>query len=203
MLEKRVSAQYGVVWLNNSSREFRGWVNAKVELRLLAIVYRETLEEQRTKSRTGSSSNGVEDKKSLETSASISNLADSLEGEVYEFLSNSVMSSCVVIGGIFLSRKKLVRIEELPVGTISHFIDDRRFQIDKDGARDVLSTAGIREEGTKGVLFLSRRGLLRRLDSIRSNAMLQAVEFPARIAQLDTGLANVYRNDFSHGCELR
>jgi hypothetical protein len=201
MLEERVGAQHGVVRLYNSGGEFRRWVNAKVELGLLAIVYRETLEEQRTESRASSSSNRVEDEKSLETSASISNLADSLEGEVYKFLSNSVVSSGVVIGGIFLSRKELVRIEELSVSTVSHFIDDRGFQVDKDGSRDVLSTTGIREEGAKGVLFLSRGRLVRRLDSIRSDAMFQAVQLPARISQLDSGLANVNRDNFSHGFE--
>jgi hypothetical protein len=33
--------------------------------------------------------------------------------------------------------------------------------------------------------------------SIRLNSVLQAVQFPARIANLAAGLANMYRDDFT------
>ena len=69
VLKERVGGQDTVVWLNNRSGDLRGWVHCEPKLGLLSIVNRETLQEKRTKARASSTSNSVEDKESLQTSA--------------------------------------------------------------------------------------------------------------------------------------
>ena len=55
----------------------------------------------------------------------------------------------------------------------------------------MLSRASFREEGGVGVVDLGRGLAITIHRAVHSDAMLQAVELPARIAHLDTGLANM------------
>ena len=41
---------------------------------------------------------------------------------------------------------------ELTIGSSSDFVDDSRFQINKNGARDVLAGTGLAEERVEGVI---------------------------------------------------
>jgi hypothetical protein len=61
MLEGGVSSEHGVVWFNNGAAHFGGWVDTELELRLLAIIGREALHQESTKSRASSTTEGVED----------------------------------------------------------------------------------------------------------------------------------------------
>lgn len=63
-------------------------------------------------------------------------------------------------------------MEELAVSASTDFIDDGRFQIDKDSARDVLSSAGLAEEGSKRVVGLF---VLVRDTTVGVDAVLQAI----------------------------
>ena len=62
----------------------------------------------------------------------------------------------------------------------------------------MLSGASFREEGGVGVVDLGRGLPVTIHRSVHSDAMFQAVELPARIAHLDTGLANMNRNNLTH-----
>ena len=55
----------------------------------------------------------------------------------------------------------------------------------------MLASASLAEEGVEGVITAAD-GLVRGHLTVRLNAVLQAVQLPARIADLDTGLTNVY-----------
>ena len=93
----------GVVWLNNGGGNVWGWVDGESELGLLTVVDGESLEEKRSESGTGSSTDGIEDEETLETCALIGKLSDSVEAEIDDFLTNGVMSSGEVVGSIFFS----------------------------------------------------------------------------------------------------
>merc|ERR1711985_158368 len=71
VLQKRVSGEHGVVWLNNGSGYLWGWVNGETELGFLTVIDGKSLEEKRSESGTGSSTDGVEDEETLETCALI------------------------------------------------------------------------------------------------------------------------------------
>lgn len=47
---------------------------------------------------------------------------DAVQNKVYNFLSNGVMTTCIVIGCIFFSCYKLLRVEKLAVGASANLI---------------------------------------------------------------------------------
>ena len=65
---------------------------------------------------------GVENEESLKSSAIVGQLANTVKYKVDNFFSNSVMTTSVVISGIFLSSNKLFGMEEGAVGSSSYFI---------------------------------------------------------------------------------
>merc|ERR1712045_49841 len=69
VLKKGVSGEDGVVWLNDGGGDLRGWVDGESELGLLTVIDGEYLEEEGSETGTGTTTDGVEDKESLETSA--------------------------------------------------------------------------------------------------------------------------------------
>ena len=69
MLQGGMSGQDGVVWLDDSGRNLGSRVDCKLELRLLAVVHRETLHQQGSEPRTGTSTKGAENQESLESGA--------------------------------------------------------------------------------------------------------------------------------------
>ena len=69
------------------------------------------------------------------------------------------------------------------------FITDHSWlQVDKHGPGKVFASAGLREEGGEGLVS---KGLVRRHRTVGMNAMLQAVQLPAGVANLAAGLADV------------
>ena len=71
--------------------------------------------------------------------------------------------------------------------------DDGGLQVNEHGTGHVLASTSLAEEGVEGVITASD-GLVRGHLAIRLDAVLQAVQFPAGITDLDTGLANVDRD---------
>jgi len=100
------------------------------------------------------------------------------------------VSASVVVGGIFLAGDELLGVEERAVSAGTDFIDHSGFQIDKDGAGDVLSRAAFGEESVERVINASD-GLVTWHLAIRLDTVLQAVQLPASITDLNSGLANV------------
>jgi hypothetical protein len=50
VLEKGVSGQHGVIWLNNGGGDLWGWIDGETKLGFLTIIDGESLEEERSKS---------------------------------------------------------------------------------------------------------------------------------------------------------
>ena len=88
-------------------------------------------------------------------------------------------------------------MEELSVGSGSDLINDGWLKIEEDGSWDVLSGTSLGEEGVEGIITATDRLVGRHL-TIRLDTMLEAEEFPAGVTNLDTGLTDVDRNNFSH-----
>ena len=53
----------------------------------------------------------------LETSALIGEFSDSVEDEIDDFFTDGVVTTGVVVGGIFFTGNQLFRVEKLTVGT--------------------------------------------------------------------------------------
>ena len=60
----------------------------------------------------------------LETSALIGEFSDSVEDEIDDFFTDGVVTTGVVVGGIFFTGNQLFRVEKLTVGTGSDLKTD-------------------------------------------------------------------------------
>jgi len=116
VLEGGMGGEDGVVGLDDSGGDLWGGVDGEFELGLLAVVDGESLHEEGGEARAGTTTEGVEDEETLETSALIGELSDSVEDEVDDLLTDGVVTSGVVVGGIFLTGDQLLGVEELSVG---------------------------------------------------------------------------------------
>lgn len=65
----------------------------------------------------------------------------------------------------------------------------------------MFARAGFTEEGIEAIISTTN-GFVRWHLTIGSDAMFQTVQLPASITDLDSGLANVYRNTFTLKEEL-
>jgi hypothetical protein len=175
-------------------------IDGETKLGLLTVIDGESLEEERSETGSSTTTDGVENEETLETSALIGKLSDSVEAKVNNFLTNGVVTTSEVVGGIFFTRDKLLRMEELSVGTSSNLIDNGGLEIEEDGSGDVLTSTSLGEEGVESVITATD-GFVRWHLTIGLDSVLEAEELPAGVTNLDTGLANVNGDNFTHCCE--
>ena len=190
VLEEGVGGEDSVVWLNDGGGDLGGWVDGESELGFLTVVDGESLEKERSESGTGTSSNSVEDEESLESSALIGELSDSIEAEINDFFTNGVMASGEVVGSVFLSGDELLWMEELSVGSCSNLVNDGWLEIEEDTSWDVLAGTSLGEEGVESVVTTTD-GFIGWHLTVWLDSVLEAEELPACISYLDTGLTDV------------
>jgi len=178
MLEKRMSGEDGVVWLNNGGGDLWGWVDGETKLGFLTIIDGKSFEKEGSETGTGSSTDGVEDEETLETSTLIGKLSDSIEAEIDDFLTNGVMSSGEVVGSIFFTGDKLLWMEELSVSSGSDLIDNCWLEIEEYSSWDVLTSTGFGEEGVESVITTTD-GFIGWHLTIWLDSVLEAEELPA------------------------
>ena len=71
------------------------------------------------------------------------------------------------------------------------FITDHSWlQVNEDGTRHVLPSAGLAEEGVEAVISSSDRLVAGHL-AVRLDPMFQTIQLPAGVAHLHSGLAHV------------
>ena len=190
VLEEGVGGEDRVVWLDNSGGDLGGGVDGEAELGLLAVINGKSLEEEGTETGSGTTTDGVEDEETLETSALIGELSDSVEAEVNDLLTDGVVTTGEVVGGVLLTRDELLGVEQLSVGTGTDLIDDGWLEIEEDSAGDVLASTSLGEEGVESVVATTD-GLIGWHLTVRLDTVLEAEELPAGVTDLDTGLADV------------
>jgi hypothetical protein len=190
VLEERVGGEDRVVGLNDGGGDLRRGVDGETELGLLAVIDGKSLEEERAETGAGTTTDGVEDEEALETSALIGELADSVEAEIDDFLTNGVVTTGEVVGGIFLTGDQLLGVEELTVGTSADLIDNGGLEIEEDASWDVLTGTSLGEEGVESVVTTAN-GLVGWHLTVGLDTVLKAEELPAGITDLATALADV------------
>jgi len=197
VLEERVGRQDGVVRLDDGGGDLGRRIHGETELGLLTIVNRQALEEQGAETGSSTTTDGVEDHEALETSAVVGQLADAVEGEIDDLLTNGVVTTGIVVGSILLTRDELLGVEQLAVGTGADLIDHSGLEIDEHSAGDVLAGTSLREEGVEGIITATD-GLVRGHLTIRLDAVLEAVKLPAGVTDLNTSLTDVDGDNFAH-----
>ena len=177
-------------------------VDGELQLGFLAVVHGKSLQEERSKSRSGTSSEGMEDEESLESSTLVSQLSDSVQADIDNLLSDGVVTTSIVVSGILLSCDQLLRVEQLSVGSSTDLINNGGLKIKEDGTWYVLASSGLREEGVERVITTSD-GLVRGHLAIRLDTVLKAVQLPASITNLYSGLSKMDRDTLTlrrEGC---
>ena len=104
VLEGGMGRQYGIVWLDDGVSEPGGGINAELELGLLSIIGRKTLEQESTEAGTGSTTERVEDEEALETRTVIGQAPDLVHNWVDLFFSYGVVTTGVYGSGIWVKR---------------------------------------------------------------------------------------------------
>merc|ERR1719158_154261 len=197
VLQGGVRAQCRVVWLHNCSGNLRRWVDAELQLGLLAVINREALHQKRGEAGSGAAAEGVEDEEALEAGAVVGQLPHSVQHQVNDLLADSIVTAGVVVSGVLLARHHLLRVEQLPVGSGPDLVDDGGLEVEEDGPWNMLARASFREEGGERVVLWLSSFNSRKL-TVRLDAVLHAVELPAGIAHLDSSLSNMNGDAFPH-----
>lgn len=141
MLEGGVGGEDGVVRLDNRGGGLGSGIDAELELALLAIVNRQALHEQSTETRTGTTTEGVEDEEALETNTVVGDAANLVEDALDELLADSVVATGIVVGSVLLASDHHLGVEEVAVGAGADLVDDIGLEVAVDGARNVLALA--------------------------------------------------------------
>ncbi|EPY42742.1 hypothetical protein AGDE_00997 [Angomonas deanei] len=201
VLEQGVGGKDGVVGLDDGGGHLGRGVHSVAQLGLLAVVHGEALEEEGTETGASTTTDGVEDHEALETSAVIGELADAVEAEVNDLLTNGVVTTGVVVGGVLLTGDELLGVEQLAVGASADLVHDGGLEIEEDRAGDVLASTSFAEKGVEGVI-LDTNGLVGRHRAVGLNAVLKAKQLPASVTNLATGLADVNADSLTHGLKV-
>jgi len=190
VLKKRVGGEDGVVWFNNGGRDLWGWIDGETELRFLTVIDGKSFEEKGTKTRSSSTTDGIEDNETLETSALIGKFSNSIEAKIDDFFTNGVVSSGEVVGSIFFTGDELLWVEKLSVCSCSNLIDNGWFKIKEDASWDVLTSTSFGEKGVESIITTTN-GFVGWHLTVWLDTVLKAEELPAGVTNLDTGLTNV------------
>ena len=120
----------------------------------------------------------MEDHESLETGAVIGEFADAVKHQIDNFFADGVVTTSIVVGSIFLTGDKLLRMVKLAVSTSTDFITHTRFQINHDGTGNVFAGTSFGKKGVERVITTTNSFVGRHL-TIRLDTVLQAIQFPA------------------------
>jgi len=88
-------------------------------------------------------------------------------------------------------------VEQLAVGASADFIDNGGFEIEEDATGNVLAGTSLGEEGVESIVATADSLIGGHL-TVGLDSVLEAEKFPAGVTDLDTGLADVDGNDFTH-----
>lgn len=141
VLKGGVGGEDGVVRLDDRGGDLRGRVDAELELALLAVVNGQALHEESTETRTGTTTERVEDEEALETRAVVCNSSDLVENLVDQLLADGVVTTGVVVRGILLASDHLLGVEQAAVGAGADLVDHVGLEITVDGAGNVFAVA--------------------------------------------------------------
>jgi len=190
VLQKRVGTQDGVVGLDDGGGDLGRGVDGEAKLGFLSVVNGKSFQKKGTKTRSGTSSDGLEDQESLKTGTVVGQFSDSVKAQVDNFSSNGVVASGEVVGGVLFSGDQLFGVEQLSVGSGSDLVNDGGFKIKEDTSGDVFAGTGLREEGVEGIIS-STNGFVGGHLTVGLDSVLKAEKFPTGVTNLATSLSDV------------
>ena len=140
----------------------------------------------------------MEDEEALESRTLVSQQADPVQDQADRFLADGVMTAGEVVGCVLLSGDESLRMKQIAVGTGADLVHHCGLQVHQDCSRNVLARARLDEEGVEGVVATADGVAGVNRMTVRLDAVLQAVQLPAGIAHLHSGLPHVDGNTLTH-----
>mmetsp|Transcript_20367 Transcript_20367/g.51604 ORF Transcript_20367/g.51604 Transcript_20367/m.51604 type:complete len:489 (-) Transcript_20367:102-1568(-) len=198
VLQQGVGGQHRVVGLDHGVGHLGGGVDGEAQLGLLAVVHGQALQQQGAQAGAGATAHGVEHQEALQAGAVVGQLADAVQRQVDNLLADGVVATGKVVGSILLAGDQLLGVEQLAVGAGADLVHHSGLQVQEDGTGNVLASTSLGEEGVEGIVTATN-GLVGGHLAVRLDAVLQAVELPAGIADLHAGLAQVDGDGLTHG----
>merc|ERR1719436_1091094 len=194
VVQEPVGGEHGVVRLHDARGDLGRRVDLEANLRLLAVVHRNALEDESAETGAGTAADGVVDDEALHVLGVINELAQAVVHLVKDLLADGVVSAGEVVGSILLAVQKELRVEHLRVVAGPDIVNHSRLKVDGDVTGDVLSGAGLLvESGEVLVDFIVFQG------TVILDLVLIAVLGPNGVTELDTGLADVNGENFAGG----
>ena len=99
VLEERMDAKYCVVGLDDRGGDLGAAPDGERDLGLLAVIDGKALEQEAAKTGTGTTADGVVDEETLETGAVISELANAIEDQIDNLLTDGVVTTGEIVTG--------------------------------------------------------------------------------------------------------
>jgi len=196
VLERGMCGQDRVIGLND--RVGHSWcgIHAELQFGLLAIVGRKTLQNESAETGSSSTTKGMEHEETLQTSAIIGQAADLVHDNINLLFTDGVVTTGIVARGIFFASYKGLRVEETSVCACPDLIDDIGLEINVQRPRHVFARGSLGEESAEAIIVSGWRAFLK--PAIGTETVLDGVQFPTGVTDLDTSLTNVDGDDFTH-----
>jgi len=91
-------------------------------------------------------------------------------------------------------------VEELTIGSSADFVNDSWLKVNEHTTGHVLASTSLREESVEGIIATAD-SLVRRHLPVGLDPVLEAEKLPTGVTDLDTTLADMNANGFTHGLE--
>jgi len=139
VLDELMDREGGIVGLDDGIRDLGGGDNREGAHHAVGVLLADLGDQEGSHSGSSASSEGVGDLESLETVTRLSLLADNVKDGVNELSTLSVVSLGPVVSGSGLAEDKVIRAEELAVGSSADRVHGAGLKVHEDSAGNIAS----------------------------------------------------------------
>ena len=190
MVQSCMGGQQRIVRFDHCGGHARRRVDAELQFALFRIFCTEPLHQQTGKTGAGTTAERMKNQETLQTVAPFSQFSHPFHHQINHLVSDRIKSSGIIVGRVLLAGNHLHRIEKIAIDTGLNLVNAVRFKVHEDRPGHVLARSGFREERIERVDLRTQR-FVSRHETIRHNFVLQAVQLPATVADLHTGLSDM------------
>merc|ERR1719317_1733255 len=133
VVKEPMRGQETVVRLDDARGDVWRRVDFETNLRLLSVIDGQTLKDEHTQTRSGTTSDGVGHDETLQVIAIFNSLLQSVADGVHDFLSSGVVTTSKVVRSIFFAVDDKILVEKLVSWSFLDFVAHRCFQINEKG----------------------------------------------------------------------